>query len=359
MTCFKCKTYLYRRKISGVPVHECPGCKGVWINQGQIPNLQKEFSISLDRSEIVSSYTNYECSHCDEDIKEIKIKQNGRSVDLDECTSCKGVWFDYCELQKFHELFKGVNQVFNSKRIQRQRGKTVWKEKLSNVYDEKNPVAKESTLTRNKFIAKVYRLFMLSLLTGAIGAGAGVLFGLGYKYFWELFIVEIAILIWAMCVRKDKKWNLLALFSFTTFSGFTISPLLNVAISQGQGDLIPIAFGLTTVLFGSLTWYVHKTKKDFSFMSGFLWSGLLLMVVSGFLGLLIPGLINTLIHCSIGILLFSGFILYDTSRIILKYDVTEYVSAALDLYLDFLNIFVDIFRVLLETSDISDFFDIF
>lgn len=356
MICFRCNTYLYQKKVSGVPIRECPGCKGIWVSSENLENLEDTFNISLDAMTEKNTITGHACKHCSGNIREVTVSTDGGSVDLDECTNCKGVWFDYGELEKTKELFEAVNRVFTKQRIKKLRQKTVWKEKLSKVYDEGQPVAKQPTLTRNAFIAKVYRLFMLSLLTGALGSGAGVFFGLGYTHFWGLFILELAVLIWAMCVRKNQNWNMLALFSFATISGFTTSPLLNLAITKGQGALIPIAIGLTALLFGALTWYVHKTKKDFSFLGGFLTSSLFVMVVAGITGLFVPGLINILIYCSLGVVLFSGFVLYDTSRVILKYDLDEYVSATLDLYLDFLNIFVDILGILMETSAVSDFF---
>jgi FtsH-binding integral membrane protein len=129
-----------------------------------------------------------------------------------------------------------------------------------------------------------------------------------------------------------------------------------VFINSGNGHLIAFALALTVGIFGALSWYVHETKEDFSFMGGFLFSALLILVFAGFIGIFFLGTINRLIYSSVGLVLFCGFVLYDTSRIILKYDVEEYVAATLDLYLDFLNIFADILRILFETADETDFF---
>ncbi len=349
-TCFKCHTYLNGEKVEGVPVHGCPTCHGLWIDADYIDKLDQAFFLHLDSAEEKQPTTGYHCNRCEGSMREITIGVEGEQVDLDECTSCKGLWFDYAELTKTKKLIRGVQEVFTPKRMRKHGKKTVWKKKLSEIYHTDHPVAKESTLTRNLFIAKVYRLFLLSILTAAMGAGAGITLGLGHNLFLVLGLVcvEFGILFWVIRVRRDKSRNMLAFFTFTTFSGFTISPLLNEVIGVGLGILIPMAFGFTVVLFGTLTYFVHKTKKDFSFMGGFLSWALGVMVVSGIMGLLMPGGLNYFLYCGVGVLLFSGFVLYDTSRILLKYDVTEYVAAALDLYLDFVNIFIDILRIFYE-----------
>lgn len=183
-----------------------------------------------------------------------------------------------------------------------------------------------------------------------LGAYTGVTMGLGYKHYWLFFVVELLILIVTIIYRKAEPINLFLLFAFTGFSGFTTSPMLNVVIASGKGELITYAFLLSVALFSILSAYVHITKKDFSWMGGFLFTALIILIFAMIAGLLFPGLINWVILCSISLLIFSGFILYDTSLIILKHDVDEYVSATLDLYLDFINIFVDILRILFETS---------
>jgi len=183
-TCFKCKTYLYKKKVSGISVQECPGCRGVWVSGENVERLGKIFALHLNSTDEKVPDTGFNCSNCDRTIREITVNTDAGTVDLDECTSCKGVWFDHGELEKIKNLGQAVDNIFHKKRINKQRKKTVRKEKLSRVYHTDTPIAKESTLTRNQFIAKVYRLFLMSLLSGVLGAGAGILLGLGYTYFW-------------------------------------------------------------------------------------------------------------------------------------------------------------------------------
>jgi modulator of FtsH protease len=241
----------------------------------------------------------------------------------------------------------------------KQRKKSIRRAKLKRLYHTEHNVYECPAPERNKFISKVYCLFVLSLITGAIGAYIGIAIGHDYNNYWLLFIVEIALLIFALCVRRSVPLNFIALIAFTGFSGFTASPLLNVVIDSGKGQLIMYAFALAVAIFSILSIYVHITKKDYSWMGGFLFSSLLILLIAGVTGILLPDLLNWVIYCSISLLVFCGFVLYDTSRIIIKYDTDEYISATLDLYLDFINIFIDILRIMFDkSSDILEHVDV-
>ena len=356
MTCFKCNTYLYKKKIEGVPVQECPGCRGIWIEDTHLEKLQQRLSFDPRLREAKGKPTSYNCKKCEGSIHEVSVNSKEGSVQLDHCTSCHGTWFDHGELEKVQNFCSSVDMVFSEKTINKLKQRTVWKEKLSRVYYTEEPVSKTTVHVRNQFVAKVYKLFAYSLLAGGVGAGIGIGVELTYTYYWELAILEFLVLFGVIAVRRNKNWNLPALFIFTTLTGLITSPFLNMFIKSGNGHLIALALALTVGIFGVLSWYVHKTKNDFSFMGGFLFSALLILFYAGFIGIFCPGTMSWLIYSCLGLLLFCGFVLFDTSRIILKYNVEEYVAATLDLYLDFINIFADILRILFETADVSDFF---
>jgi len=118
-----------------------------------------------------------------------------------------------------------------------------------------------------------------------------------------------------------------------------ISPLVGFVAAK-SGMLVAQAFMTTAVAFVGLTAYTFISRRDFSFLKGFVWTGLI--------GLIVLGLSNyfffesplvALAGAGIGVVLFSAFILYDTSNILRDYPNNEYISAALTLYLDVFLLF--------------------
>ena len=148
------------------------------------------------------------------------------------------------------------------------------------------------------------------------------------------FILQIALIFFASFAARKPGLNMVALFSFTTVSGLTLGPLLY----QVGPSIAAEAFALTAITFAGLSMYVVYSKKDFSFMSGFLMTGLIVLVVGGLLNMFFiqSGMMH-FVMSGASVLLFSGFILYDTSNILRYYGTDEYVSATLALYLDVLN----------------------
>ncbi|HWW75395.1 MAG TPA: Bax inhibitor-1/YccA family protein [Pyrinomonadaceae bacterium] len=209
--------------------------------------------------------------------------------------------------------------------------------------------ARASVEERVGFIRKVYALFFAATLF-AIG---GVLAGLSYKplllFAYQhplvMFLVMIGGVMGAQAVRHVRGLNLAALFGFTTLTGVVISPLIAV-ISQINPGSILAAGVLTVGIFGGLTAYVFVSKKDFSFMRGMVTTGLIVVVLAGVVNIFLGSGALGFAVAAATLLLFSGFVLYDTSNIIRRYPVNEYVAGALDLYLDAFNIFLALLRIL-------------
>lgn len=194
---------------------------------------------------------------------------------------------------------------------------------------------------RMAFLKKVYSLLALSLLTAAVGAFVGR--GLNPALLLPLFIAEIVMVFVAMGVRRKPGWNTAALFGFTTLSGLTLGPVMMVY----NAGVIQEALVLTVLIFGGLTLYVMTSKRDFSFLGGFLVTGLIVVIVGGLLNaFFFQSAAGEFILAAGGVLLFSGFVLYDTSNILRNYDVEDYTSATLALYLDILNLFLFLLRLL-------------
>ena len=210
--------------------------------------------------------------------------------------------------------------------------------------------ASVSTTERLVFIKKVYSLLALSMLTAAIGAylGSGPLFLLVAPNMMLFFILQIGLIFFASFAARKPGLNIIALFSFTTVSGLTLGPLL----ARVGPTIAAEAFALTAITFVCLSAYVVYSKKDFSFMSGFLMTGLIVLVVGGLLNMFFiqSGMMH-FVMSGASVLLFSGFILYDTSNILRYYGTDEHVSATLALYLDVLNLFIALLSILGIMSD--------
>ena len=202
--------------------------------------------------------------------------------------------------------------------------------------------AAASVEARMAFLRKVYGLLTLSLLTAAVGAYVGRMF-VSPGLMFGLFIAEIVLVFVAMGVRRKPGWNVAALFAFTTVSGLTLGPVMLVY----NAGVIQEALVLTVLIFGGLTMYVITSKKDFSFLSGFLFTGLIVVIAGSLLNaFFFHSPAGEFIISAGGVILFSGFILYDTSNILRHYDVEDYTSATLALYLDLLNLFLFLLRLL-------------
>ena len=156
----------------------------------------------------------------------------------------------------------------------------------------------------------------------------------------------------ATFARNKPGLNLVALFGFTFITGLWLAPTLFVvqaAASQGTTlDPSPIrdAFLLTGAAFTGLTGYALVTKKDFSFMAAALSMGLWVLIGASILGIFLQSAALNLAVASVAVLLFGGFILYDTSRLLRGREGDDAVGAALGMFLNVLNLFMALLNIL-------------
>jgi modulator of FtsH protease len=210
--------------------------------------------------------------------------------------------------------------------------------------------ARASVEERMGFVRKVYALFFAATLFAIAGVGVGFVFPpvmlAIMAHPWLSFFGLMGGVMGAQAVRLVPGVNLLALFAFTTFTGVFISPIIAIYTQMNPASIWQAGL-LTVGIFGGLTAYVFVSKKDFSFLRGLMWTGLIVVILAGLLNVFIVGssALAFAISCA-ALLLFSGFVLYDTSNIIRRYPVNEYVAGALSLYLDAFNIFLALLRIL-------------
>lgn len=139
---------------------------------------------------------------------------------------------------------------------------------------------------------------------------------------------------------------------FTAFSGIFIGPAIFVAqltASKGHtlsGHPLRDALILTFMAFGSLTGYVFASRKDFSSWGSFLMTGLWVLIGAMFLAIFLGSNALNLAISSIAVLLFAGFMVFDTWAILNKSDYDDPIGDALNLFLDLLNMFINLLSIL-------------
>ena len=194
----------------------------------------------------------------------------------------------------------------------------------------------------SKVLRNTYMLLSMTLLFSASMAAVAMAMNAPYMGFIPL-LVSFA-LIFAISKFKNSGWGIVLVFAFTGILGFALGPVLNhYMASQAGSQTVVTAAGLTGIIFLSLSGYALMSKKDFSFMGGFLIAGMwvvigsmLLMFVGSFFGWYVSGL-QLAISAAV-VMLMSGFILFDTSRII-NGGETNYIMATVGLYLNIYNLF--------------------
>jgi len=202
-----------------------------------------------------------------------------------------------------------------------------------------------SVLATNKVIRNTYLLLSLTLAFAAIAAGVSVALKLPHPGIL-LTLVGFFGLLFAVHKLKNSGWGILAVFALTGFMGYTLGPIISryLGLPNG-GEIVMQAMGGTAAIFVGLSAYALTTKKDFSFMGGFLMVGILLAFLAGLAAIFfeIPALSLTV--SAAFVLLMSGLILYETSNIIHGGE-TNYVLATVTLFVSIFNLFTSLLQLL-------------
>lgn len=203
----------------------------------------------------------------------------------------------------------------------------------------------ESILASNRVIRNTYLLLSLTLLFSAVTAGASVALNLPHPGI-IITLVGYFGLLFAIHKLQNSGAAVGLVFALTGFMGYTLGPIISryLGLPNG-GEVVMQAMGATAVIFVGLSAYALTTKKDFSFMGGFLTVGILLAFIAGLAALFfeIPAL--SLAVSAAFVLLMSGLILYETSNIIHGGE-TNYVLATVTLFVSIFNLFTSLLQLL-------------
>lgn len=215
---------------------------------------------------------------------------------------------------------------------------------------------------RHGFIRKVYSILMVQLSITLAFIATFLYHEPTRKYmhshieffYIALVLVFVCLIVLACCgeVRRKAPQNFIFLGIFTLAE----SLLLGISASAYDAEAVLMAVGITAAVCLGLTLFAFQTKWDFTVMGGVLFVAVIILVIFGFVAIFIPGKTVTLIYASLGALIFSVYLIYDTQLMMggkHKYSISpeEYIFAALNLYLDIINIFIYILTIIGASRD--------
>lgn len=210
-----------------------------------------------------------------------------------------------------------------------------------------NTTARTQTavLATNKVIRNTYMLLSMTLLFSALTAGTSMMLNLPHPgilltlggYFGLLFMTA---------KFRNSSLGIACVFALTGFMGYTLGPILNsyLALPNG-GQVVMTAMGATGAIFLGLSGYALVSRKDFSFMGGFLMVGILVAFLGGLGAIFFEMPVLSLAVSSMFVLLMGGLILYETSNIIHGGE-TNYIMATVTLYVSIFNLFTSLLHLL-------------
>ena len=202
-----------------------------------------------------------------------------------------------------------------------------------------------AVLATNKVIRNTYLLLAMTLAFSALTAAAAMAMKLPHPgliltlagYFGLLFLTA---------KFRDRALGLAFVFALTGFMGYTLGPILNAYLDLPNGpQLVMTALGATSAVFLGLSGYALTSRKDFSFMGGFLMVGILVAFLAGLGAIFFQMPALSLAVSAMFVLLMSGLILYETSNIIHGGE-TNYIMATVTLYVSIFNLFTSLLHLL-------------
>jgi len=215
-----------------------------------------------------------------------------------------------------------------------------------------------STTHRTAFMNRVFAFFGLAILLSAGGVLLGIelLVRFPVLFTHPLFTfgtiaVELAILFTARTWMQIRGLNYAMFLLFTILSGFTAVPILVVAGMVGGAGLIAKALFATVAMFGGVALYGALTQRDLSGMGGFLVIALIGIIVASLINLFVQSSWMSYVASWISVVVFAGFTMYDVQMIKTRYTDDMYLMAALALYLDFFNMFLNVLNIMLASRD--------
>jgi len=204
--------------------------------------------------------------------------------------------------------------------------------------------SQEAILQTNKVIRNTYILLSMTLIFSGFTAFLGVVSGIGHGAALVADIVAIALLWFVLPRTANSGAGIPVIFAFTGLLGFGLGPVLNYYLAVNP-SIVMTALGGTGVIFLGLSGYALTTRKDFSFLGGFVMVGMLVVLGAAILNIFlgVPALFLA-VNAAI-VMIMSAFILWETSTLVHGGE-TNYIMATAGLFLSILNLFQALLHLL-------------
>ncbi len=211
--------------------------------------------------------------------------------------------------------------------------------------------SQESILSSNKVIKNTYMLLSATLLFSAVMAAVSISLAMPTWTYLVSLIASMLLGIFVLPRTANSATGIGVIFGITGLMGFGLGAVLSIYLSLPKGpEIVGTAMGGTGVIFLGLSGYALTTRKDFSFMGGFIFSGMLVVFIAALANIFLEMPALSLAISGVVILLMSGYILFETSNII-NGGETNYIMATYSLYIAIFNIFISLLQILGFMSD--------
>ncbi len=204
----------------------------------------------------------------------------------------------------------------------------------------------EGTFATNKVLKNTYLLLSATLLFSGLTAALAMVLAVPVAAYTISLIVAMLLGMFVLPRTQDSAAGIGVVFLITGLMGFGLGPVIQLYLNMPNGaQTVALALGGTGVIFLGLSGYALASRRDFSFMGGFIFAGMMVMLVAVLANIFLQIPALQLAIAAGFILLMSGFILFQTSQMVHGGE-TNYISATYGLYLSIFNIFISLLQIL-------------
>ncbi len=201
--------------------------------------------------------------------------------------------------------------------------------------------------TSSGLIGKVMALLAFSFIFATLGTFVGILLPLSMGSYLIIMLAGFAVLIALRFLIQKQGINLILLYLFTFIEGISLGPIVSAYTGAGLSNVLGEAFVITALTSLGLGLYAWTTKRDFSRIGDYLFFGLILLLVTGLIGLFFQSTIFTLIVSFFGVAIFSGYVLYYVQRAKYMDDtLPNAIGLTVSIFITVLNLFLYILEIL-------------